>query len=121
MAKNKEIVPISSGTHNILTAGTKLKGEINSEEDFRVDGTIEGNITCCGKIIVGQNGFVDGNIECVHIDVYGRISGNINCKDTAILRATSYLQGEIKTQIIEIEPNAKFVGSCSMADNISGN
>lgn len=113
MAKLKEIAPIS-GAHNILANGTKLKGDITSEEDFRIDGTIEGNISCRGKIIIGQNGYVDGNIECENIDIYGNMAGNINCKTTAILRASSVLEGEIKTQVIEIEPNARFIGSCSM-------
>lgn len=119
MAKLRESAPVSAGAHNILAAGTKLTGEISSEEDFRIDGTIEGNLTCNGKIIIGQNGFINGNIRCTNIDVYGHITGNISCDGTTILRASSLLEGEIKTQIIEIEPNARFIGSCSMKTDVA--
>lgn len=115
--KSKETTPYTSSTHNILASGTKLHGEITSEEDFRIDGTIEGNIQCRGKIIIGQSGAVDGNIDCCNIDLFGKVTGNIICSETVILKASSYLSGEIKTRIIEIEPGANFEGTCSMLNN----
>lgn len=118
MGKSKDVTPYTtSGTHNILASGTRLKGEITSEEDFRIDGAIEGNIQCRGKIIVGQSGSVTGNINCTNIDLFGNVTGNIICSETVILKASSYLNGEIKTRVIEIEPGANFEGTCSMLNN----
>ncbi|WP_185155743.1 polymer-forming cytoskeletal protein [Dysgonomonas sp. 521] len=109
----------SSGMHNVLASGTKLQGEITSEEDFRIDGTIEGNIQCRGKIIVGQSGSIKGNINCANIDLFGLVNGNIVCSETVTLKASSHLIGEIKTRIIEIEPGANFEGTCSMLNKNS--
>jgi cytoskeletal protein CcmA (bactofilin family) len=121
MGKSKDIVPYTtSGTHSILTSGTRLKGEIVSEEDFRIDGAIEGNIQCHGKIIIGPNGSVKGNINCTNIDLFGNVTGNITCSETITLKASSLLAGEIKTKIIEIEPGANFEGTCSMLNNNTG-
>lgn len=115
--KSKETTPYTSSTHNILASGTKLHGEITSEEDFRIDGTIEGNIQCRGKIIIGQSGSVKGNIDCINIDLFGKVTGNITCSEAVILKANSILTGEIKTRIIEIEPGANFEGTCSMLNS----
>ena len=104
----------SSSSHNVIAAGTKLIGQIIAEEDFRIDGAIEGNINCKGKIIIGPSSIITGDIECVNVDLMGRINGNITCSDTVILRSMSLLCGDIKTQIIEVEPGANFTGSCSM-------
>lgn len=112
MAKNEPVV--SSSTYNVLAGATVIKGNICAEEDFRVDGTIEGNITCKGKIIVGQQSNIIGEIDCANIEILGKINGNIICSNTVILRASADLTGEIKTKTIEIEPGAQFHGTCSM-------
>jgi cytoskeletal protein CcmA (bactofilin family) len=112
MSRTKETATYASNTqHNVLATGTNIKGNISSEEDFRIDGSIDGNISCEGKIIIGQNGLVLGNIISTNIEVFGQIKGNIICKDTLILRSTSKLTGDIKMQVIEIEPGAQIMES----------
>lgn len=113
MAKNEPVT--SSGTYNVLAGATVIKGNIFAEEDCRLDGTVEGNITCKGKIIIGQQSNITGEINCANIDILGKINGNIICSNAVILRASANLTGEIKTKTIEIEPGAKFYGTCSMA------
>lgn len=110
MSRGKETL-ISTAQHNVLATGTNIKGNISSEEDFRIDGSIDGNISCQGKIIVGQNGSILGNITCANIEVFGQVTGNITCQDTLILRSTSKLTGDVKMQIIEIEPGAQIIES----------
>ena len=41
--KDKQMVEGTS-SQNIISQGTKIVGDFNSEGDFRVDGIIEGNI-----------------------------------------------------------------------------
>ena len=116
MARMKEIIATASGTHNVLASGTQMTGDISAEEDFRIDGNINGNIVCKGKIVVGNNSIITGSVECSHIEIWGEVKGNILCTENVILRATSLLTGDIKTGSIEIEPGAKFQGKCSMYD-----
>ncbi|MDU1890593.1 MAG: polymer-forming cytoskeletal protein [Dysgonomonas sp.] len=115
MARNRETI-ITSSTHNILASGTQMKGNISAEEDFRIDGILEGNINCKGKIIIGTNGEINGEIECINVDLLGKVKGNILCHETVILRSSCTMTGEVKTQTIEIEPGATFTGSCSMKE-----
>ncbi len=49
MAKTNE--DPSGGLHNVLAAGTVLTGTIITESDFRLDGRVEGEINCKGKIV----------------------------------------------------------------------
>lgn len=113
MLNRKEVVA-SPGMHNVLSAGTVLTGNLVTEDDIRIDGVIEGNIICRGKIIIGNNGSISGDVECTNLDLMGKITGNIDCSDIIVLRSTSLLKGDIKTKTIEIEPGAHFTGSCSM-------
>ena len=45
----------AGGLHNTLATGTTVKGNIITETDFRLDGQVEGDISCNGKIVVGPN------------------------------------------------------------------
>lgn len=114
MLNRKEVVPTPSGMHNVLSAGTVLTGNLVTQDDIRIDGVIEGNIISKGKIIIGNNGHVSGDVECTNLDLLGKVSGNVICEDTIVLRATANLIGDITTQVIEIEPGARFSGSCKM-------
>lgn len=46
----------NGGLHNTLAAGTTVKGDLVTETDFRLDGKIEGNVSCNGKIVIGRKG-----------------------------------------------------------------
>lgn len=114
MAKIKEVISITASTHNILATGTQITGDICAEEDFRIDGTTIGNITCKGKIVIGTSGVVSGDIKCTNIEILGRLNGNINCPGSVVLRASALFTGNIISQTLEIEPGAKIEGTCSM-------
>ncbi len=106
----RETTP-TSNNHNVLSRGTTIVGNIKSEEDFRIDGTIEGNIICQGKIIIGPEGKIIGEVRCSVLDILGTHEGNIFCSDTAILRESALVLGDIKTQVLEVEPGARVKGS----------
>ena len=115
MSKNNSIN--SSGAHNVIAAGTKVTGKIESVENFRIDGEIEGDIECKGRIIVGQSSSVQGNIYCDNLELLGSVKGNITCHDTIVFRKDSQLLGDLVTQVIEIEQGAFFTGNIKMLPN----
>lgn len=115
MFSRKEAVS-TPGMHNVLSSGTVLTGNLVTDDDIRIDGVIEGNIVSQGKIIIGGNGSVKGDIECHNLDIVGKVTGNILCSEIVALRASAHVTGDIKTQTIEIEPGARFIGSCRMGE-----
>ena len=80
----------------------------------RTDGTIEGNINSKGKVVVGPNGTVNGEIHCVNCEIHGTITGKIVVKELLSLKETSKIHGEIKSGKLSIEPGAVFSGNCMM-------
>ncbi|MBQ2542519.1 MAG: polymer-forming cytoskeletal protein, partial [Bacteroidales bacterium] len=52
MARSEEI----SNNLNILGCGTNIVGNIVSQGDVRVDGTLEGNLTTQSKLVIGNTG-----------------------------------------------------------------
>ncbi len=104
--------------YNSLTKGTKVVGTIITDDDIRIDGTMEGNVTSKGKIIIGQQGTLKGNINCQNAEILGCTDGKIICHELLTLRQSSHITGDVITQTLIVEANAQFNGSCRMANNI---
>lgn len=100
--------------HNALAAGTTVVGNIVSPKDIRIDGQIEGNVTCEGKVVVGQLGAVIGNIQAVNAEIMGAVKGNVSVTELLSLKASARFEGDISTRTLAIEPQATFNGKCSI-------
>ena len=100
--------------YNALTAESKIIGTIVANNDIRIDGIVEGDIQCRGKVVIGEKGFVHGNIQCTNAEVQGRIEGKVEALQTLALRATAHIEGDVITQSLIVEPNAIFCGTCQM-------
>jgi cytoskeletal protein CcmA (bactofilin family) len=101
---------------NMLGAGTVIKGDIQSDGDFRVDGTLIGSIHSKGKIVIGSTGNVDGEVVCRNADISGQVKAQLTVSELLTLKATAKLSGEITTNKLSIEPGARFSGTCNMSE-----
>ena len=99
---------------NALTAGSKIVGNISADSDFRIDGLIEGDLQCTGKVVIGEAGRVKGTIACQHAEILGLLEGKITCHQQLSLRASGKIVGDVKTKTLIVEPGALFNGTCSM-------
>lgn len=112
MAKNGNS---ETPTRNIISNGTKIQGDIESDGDFRIEGIVSGNVKAKGKIVIGETGQIDGQMQCQSADISGKASVKLEVTELTSLRATSQFTGDIITKKISIEPGAIFSGTCQMA------
>lgn len=103
---------------NIITNGTIIKGDITATGDFRLDGTLEGNIQLNGKLVVGDTGVVNGNVLCMNANIIGTVNGNLSVKELLSLHTTARVRGDILINKLSIEPGAVFTGKCCMLDEV---
>lgn len=115
----KETNNNNGSTYNALTNGSKIIGNIIADKDFRIDGEVEGDIQCKGKVVIGQTGQLKGTISCVNAEIIGTVTGEILVSETLTLRSSATVTGEVKTRILVVEPNAVFNGTCSMKDKVA--
>ena len=109
---------VESNSINIINNGTLIKGDITATGDFRLDGTLEGNIQLNGKLVVGDSGVVNGNILCLNANIIGTVNGNLSVKELLSLNATARVKGDILINKLSIEPGAVFTGKCRMLDEV---
>ncbi|MBQ6983817.1 MAG: polymer-forming cytoskeletal protein [Paludibacteraceae bacterium] len=99
---------------NALTAGSKIVGNITADSDFRIDGLIEGELNCTGKVVIGEAGRVKGTVICTNAEILGLMDGKITCHQQLSLRANGKIHGDVMTKTLIVEPGAQFNGTCSM-------
>jgi cytoskeletal protein CcmA (bactofilin family) len=120
--KNKtEMQPEKTSAGNgttLISSGTTLKGDISSNSDLRIDGTIIGNIHSSAKIVIGANGVVEGDISGAQADIVGKVSGNIRAKELLQLRGECMVTGNLYAGKLQVEPTATFNGQCHMGANV---
>ena len=111
-----EIVSSSSSAtgNSLIGAGTTIKGDISSNGDIRIDGTLKGNIIGGAKVLIGPDGVVEGDIEGNQADVLGSVTGKIVVKDLLNLRGKAVIKGNIQAVKLQIEPTVTFNGQCHM-------
>jgi cytoskeletal protein CcmA (bactofilin family) len=99
---------------NALTAGSKIVGNITADSDFRIDGLIEGDLNCTGKVVIGEGGRIKGTVNCANAEIMGMMEGKITCSQQLNLRTNGKINGDVHTKTLIVEPGALFNGTCSM-------
>jgi len=102
---------------NIISEGTKIKGDIVANGDIRIDGELSGNISAQGRLVVGPKGRVLGEIVCKNIEVSGYIKGKVKAGELLTMKATSNIEGDISAVKLSVEPGSVFTGTCTMGDS----
>lgn len=110
----KSIAQPANDQLNKIVENTKILGDIDSQTNMRVDGRIKGTLKVKGKLVLGVNGFVEGEIHCENAEIEGTINGNIQVSGLLSLKSTSKIQGDITSQKLSMEAGALHNGKTSM-------
>ncbi len=99
---------------NIIGLGTQINGDVKSSSDIRVDGSLTGKLITKGKVVIGESGKVNGEINCKNSDVEGSIEGKIKVTELLSLKTKARIKGDIIAAKLAIEPGCQFSGNCDM-------
>lgn len=109
------------GQPNRIEKNTRIKGDIISEADFRIDGKLDGNVKTSGKIVIGKDGYIHGKVECVNADIEGSFNGELLVSELLTLKSTAVIEGTVSVSKLAVEPGATFNASCTMGNGKGGN
>ncbi|MGQ9621000.1 MAG: bactofilin family protein [Bacteroidales bacterium] len=112
MAKNNG--EIDNTTINLISQGTDITGDVKSNGDIRIDGSLTGNLITRGKVVIGPTGKIKGEVTCKNSEISGVIEGKITVNQLLNLKSSSKILGDIVTSKLAIEPGARFTGTCKM-------
>ncbi|PSL08024.1 bactofilin family protein [Cecembia rubra] len=102
---NKNIVEVT-----ILAREMKLRGDLQTLSDIRIEGEVIGSVITLGKVIISEDGSVTGDISANSLEIYGKCLGNLTIDEHVVFGGKSQFEGEVSSKSIEIIKGSKFLG-----------
>lgn len=112
-SKNQSVA-FNPNTLNIINSGTQILGDVNSDGDMRVDGTIKGYLTSKARLVLGPTAVIEGDVKAANIEISGEVNGNIYATELLTVKATAKISGDIVSNKLIIEAGAIFNGTSKM-------
>ncbi len=109
-----KLVENNLGAVNLISSTTNVTGDIITESDIRIDGILLGNMNTKGRLLIGPNGKIEGDVQCKSAEIEGEIKGKILVEELLSLKSTALFSGDMVTGQLMIEPGAVFSGNCKM-------
>lgn len=115
--KGKEEITRSGGSETIVGASVKLKGNLRSDGDVIIEGSVTGDLKTKGSVKIGENASVVANVQAENIVIAGTVQGSIDIKDKLEITSSGRVIGDISANILSIAPGAMFTGNAKMPDS----
>jgi cytoskeletal protein CcmA (bactofilin family) len=94
--------------------GVDFKGAISYTGTVRIDGSLDGEITTDGVLLVGEEAVLKAKVTAGTLICKGKITGDIHIKEKLKLRAPAVINGGVKTPMLSIEEGVLFNGTLEM-------
>jgi cytoskeletal protein CcmA (bactofilin family) len=114
MISSAKKYPEQAQASNRILAGTSITGDIVSDGDIRVDGKVAGSMKVTGKLVIGEHGIVEGELECKNAAIAGQLEGTISVAQSLSLSASAKVKGKVQVEKLAVEPGAEINGSLAM-------
>lgn len=108
---NKEIKMSNNQSACVIIQGTVIEGDFYSKSDTRLDGTINGNVVCDARLIMGNSSEINGHIKSNDVLIAGKFEGEMTVKELLSLKSTANVNGQISTNKIDVEEGAILNGN----------
>lgn len=103
---------------SIIGPGMKVIGDCETDGSVRVEGAVEGNIRADKAVVVGRDGYVQGDIATQDAVISGTVSGTIRAESRLEVQSTSKVHGEIVAQRLQLEEGAVLNGTVQMGAEV---
>jgi len=104
----------TSDIETIIGKNTQFKGTLSGDGNIRIDGTLDGEISSTGDIVIGDQGNVTATIKANNVLISGTVKGNITANSKLEITSTGKLFGDVKAAVLSISEGASFKGSSNM-------
>jgi cytoskeletal protein CcmA (bactofilin family) len=100
--------------NTVIGAGITVEGEISSEEDVVVAGTIKGKLSAKDAVTIEHGATVEADVSGASLVVAGSLTGNVTATDRVDLQAGARVIGNVKAARVTIADGAQFKGNVDM-------
>ncbi|MGB4595398.1 MAG: polymer-forming cytoskeletal protein [Anaerolineaceae bacterium] len=112
------VEPINDRVNSVIGPGINWHGDLTGSGGVRIEGTVEGEISIQGLVVIGETGRVTcKQLEAESLIVAGLFKGNIVCQKLEI-RSTGRVWGDVVTGSFASEDGAFLRGQMRMEEKV---
>jgi cytoskeletal protein CcmA (bactofilin family) len=100
--------------NTIIGPNTGVSGDIETGGFTRIDGSIRGNVTARGRVVIGEKARMKSNVSGTSITVGGVVYGNVIASEQLIILSTALILGDIITRRIQADEGCLIHGKVSV-------
>jgi cytoskeletal protein CcmA (bactofilin family) len=98
----------------LIGNGMTVEGKLSFNDTVKIDGNFTGEIQSSGTLVVGESGYVKGQIKVGHAIITGEVKGTLEATTRVELKSPAKLFGDILTPNLIIGDGVVFEGNCIM-------
>jgi cytoskeletal protein CcmA (bactofilin family) len=98
----------------IIGHGITIEGEITSDEEVVVAGTVRGKLSVDGAVTIEAGAVVEADVGASSLSVGGQVTGNVAASERVDLLSGGRLVGDVKAARLTIADGASFKGNVDM-------
>jgi len=98
-----------------VSSDVSIKGTITFRSELTIDGQVDGTIQSFGRLTLGRNAHVRGDIQTRSVTVHGTVDGNLSVDEQCELRSGCTLRGDIETSRLIVDEDVNFTGNAAIA------
>jgi cytoskeletal protein CcmA (bactofilin family) len=100
--------------NTIVGPETSVKGDIETGGFTRVDGSVRGNVTAKGRVVIGEKARMRSNVSGTAITIGGVVYGNVIASESLVILGTGLVLGDIVTRQIRADDGCLIHGKVSV-------
>jgi len=98
----------------VIGAGITVEGEITTDEDVVVAGTVRGKLSAKEGVAIEHGATVEADVVSGSLVVAGSLTGNVTAIERVDLQSGARVVGNVKAARVTIADGAQFKGNVDM-------
>ncbi len=119
-AKGEREPTVPVGGLSVIAAGMTVRGDIDSNNTVKVEGTVNGNVHARHQVLVAKDGVVQGDIDAREAIIGGSVEGAIRAAERVEVQAGATVTGDITTKRISVAEGGSLNGVIHMNEQPAG-
>lgn len=100
----------SRGDGAVIGRSTRVRGRVTGDGDLTIEGTLEGDVTVRGDLLIAEGGRATSTVEAHAVTLRGELEGDVKASGVVRIESGARVRGDVSGESFSLDEGAEFVG-----------